>query len=801
MNNFQIINNKIYDPSGQEFIIKGTNMFDWEGIGNVNSYVNNWGFNTVRVPNYLLGNYDQAHPSENGYQTNHQIVDGFTSQGAVVVFDAHDKIGEYYEDGDFEILKDYWRDMAQEFKDNPNVWFNLHNEPGTGNAQGTKWVEYHRELIDIIRAEGAENMIVVDGEGWGQDAYSQTIADNATSVMTGNENVMFSIHVYEQWNSADIGAYFDDLEANNIPFLIGEYGSINNGQDTSIASEKAILEAQTREIGRIAWSAKADDFNDFTTGNGGHAEHFDGSNPEILTDLGDLIWDDLNRVEDLDRLPDYDPTANLPQASGGIFEVGASGEIQFDFLYDRGWGEGELAIFNLEGMENYTLGTQEYIQQAALRAVSNSEDGYIVFDDQTEGAKFTDHSIINGEGNQNLGQYLGTQTFEMSAGGEFGIIFLPNGDIQDIADNPASIWQPWSMPFFSIPEANPGYAEAQIAQVDEYGTFSFEDSRIDWNYGDRDYNDFVFQVQGASTENVPSVDDWQNLDIEDWRTTDIGLELLDYSDRIVIDVEGQTLDGSSIADTLIGDLGNDLLNGKAGQDSLYGESGNDTLAGGNGKDSLWGGEGEDLLKGNRGQDTLFGEDGNDTLNGGRGKDTLLGGSGDDLLQGGKGNDSLEGGIGNDTLAGNNGKDTLFGSTGDDLLRGGKGNDNLAGESGNDTLQGGYGNDTLLGGNDDDLLRGGKGNDWLSGELGNDILLGGNGRDIFAIANDGSTDRIQDFQNGTDLIQLSDELNFKDLAITQGIGTEEDHVLLLAEDSTIAILENIDLISITSLDFI
>ena len=117
MNNFQIINNKIYDPSGQEFIIKGANMFDWEGIGNVNSYVNNWGFNTIRVPNYLLGNYGQAHPEENEYQTNHQIVDGFTSQGAVVIFDAHDEIGGYYEDGDFEILKDYWRDMAQEFKD------------------------------------------------------------------------------------------------------------------------------------------------------------------------------------------------------------------------------------------------------------------------------------------------------------------------------------------------------------------------------------------------------------------------------------------------------------------------------------------------------------------------------------------------------------------------------------------------------------------------------------------------------------------------------------------------------------
>jgi len=741
MNNFQIVNNKVYDPSGQEFIIKGTNMFDWEGIGNVNSYVNDWGFNTVRVPNYLLGSYGQAHPSENGYRINHQIVDGFTSQGAVVIFDAHDEIGGYYEDGDFEILKDYWRNMAQEFKDNPNVWFNLHNEPGTSSAQGTRWVEYHREIIDIIRAEGAENMIVVDGEGWGQDAYSQTIAENASSVMAGNENVMFSIHVYEQWNSADIGAYFDDLEANNIPFLIGEYGSINNGQDTSVASENAILEAQSREIGRIAWGAKANDFNDFTTGNGGHAEHFDGNNPEILTELGELIWDDLNRVENLDRLPSYDPTANQPQASGGVFKVGASGEIEFDFLYDGAWGTGELAIFNLEGMENYTLGTPEYIQQAALRAVSNSKEGYLVFDDQFEGAKFTDHSVINGEGNQNFGQYLGTQSFAMNAGGEFGIIFFPNGNIQDIADDPTTIWQQGNLPFFSIPEANPGNAPAQIVQVDEFGTFAFEDSRIDWNYGDRDYNDFVFQLQGASTENVPSIDDWINTE-QDWRTTDIGVELLDYSDRLETNeiiilsesnqadiVEGKTLNGSNQADTLEGGLGDDILQGKNGKDTLFGNIGNDVLYGDNGNDYLAGGEGSDLLEGN------------------------------------------------------------------------KGNDNLLGDSGNDSLTGGNGNDTLLGNSGDDLLQGGNGNDLLSGEFGNDILLGGSGRDIFAIANDGGTDRIQDFKNGTDLIQLLDELDFSDLTISQGIGIEANHVLLQTEDNNIAVLENVDLISITSLDFI
>ncbi len=75
-------------------------------------------------------------------------------------------------------------------------------------------VQYHRELIDIIRAEGADNLIIVDGEAWGQDYHTQTIANHAQEIMSGNENIMFSVHVYDQWTNQDIGAYFDTLEAN-----------------------------------------------------------------------------------------------------------------------------------------------------------------------------------------------------------------------------------------------------------------------------------------------------------------------------------------------------------------------------------------------------------------------------------------------------------------------------------------------------------------------------------------------------------------------------------------------------------
>ena len=325
--NFQIIDGKIYDPNGQEFIIKGANMFAQESISNFHNYLNVWGFNTIRVPNYLLGSYGQAHPEEDDYRTNHKIVDAYTSQRVVVMFDAHDLIGSYYEGQNWETLKDYWRDMAQEFKDNPYVWFNLHNEPGNHIAQQKKWVEYHRKLIDIVRAEGANNTIVIDGEAWGQDFHTQTIVTHAQEIMTGNENIVFSIHVYDQWTTNNLGTYLDTLEAQNIPIIIGEYGSETNNSSTLAATQQMFPLVQEREIGRIVWHAQADDLNNLTTGYNGNAESFDGTNAEILTELGQLVWSDLQRTKDLEPLPGYETLANQATLNKGIFEVDSSGEV------------------------------------------------------------------------------------------------------------------------------------------------------------------------------------------------------------------------------------------------------------------------------------------------------------------------------------------------------------------------------------------------------------------------------------------------------------------------------------------
>lgn len=66
---------------------------------------------------------------------------------------------------------------------------------------------------------------------------------------------------------------------------------------------------------------------------------------------------------------------------------------------------------------------------------------------------------------------------------------------------------------------------------------------------------------------------------------------------------GQTVNGTSGADTLTGSTGNDVISGADGNDRISALGGNDALRGGNGDDTLIGGGGADALDGGTGIDT------------------------------------------------------------------------------------------------------------------------------------------------------------------------------------------------------
>ena len=219
----------------------------------------------------------------------------------------------------------------------------------------------------------------------------------------------------------------------------------------------------------------------------------------------------------------------------------------------------------------------------------------------------------------------------------------------------------------------------------------------------------------------------------------------DGRDKIRGTDDAERIFGGDGRDDIRADDGDDIVDGGAGNDRLRGEDGADELIGGDGNDRLRGDDGDDTLEGGDGRDRLRGDDGDDMLEGGDGNDRLRGGDGDDALSGGNGNDRIKGNAGADIALGGDGNDRVIGGGGDDTLSGGDGNDRVKGGGGADIVNGGGGDDRVIGGRGADTLDGGTGSDRYNGGLGADTL-------IFEV--DGVSDKINDFERGLDLIDVS-----------------------------------------------
>lgn len=81
---------------------------------------------------------------------------------------------------------------------------------------------------------------------------------------------------------------------------------------------------------------------------------------------------DVPPTHHLDPLPfhtDASTIAATPDPyTSGVFTVDAKGQVTIDYLFNGGKYNGQLAIFSLSGMEHFTPGSQEFIQEAAHRA-------------------------------------------------------------------------------------------------------------------------------------------------------------------------------------------------------------------------------------------------------------------------------------------------------------------------------------------------------------------------------------------------------------------------------------------------
>ncbi len=207
--------------------------------------------------------------------------------------------------------------------------------------------------------------------------------------------------------------------------------------------------------------------------------------------------------------------------NSGVFTVGEEGLVKVDWLYDGGAYESELGIFSLAGMKDFTPNSPEFIAEAVRRVLSNSEQGYIVISDRTQGARFSGQLGSGKEPNRNKGIYKGLKSCNMKAGDTFATVLVPNSTFVALSGNPATT-DPAKRPIFSLASSNPEHEMyfGQIAKIKDgdsefVNAVVYEDMLLS-SGSDRDYNDLIVHFSGV-TLSAPTLDNPELGFKEDWR--------------------------------------------------------------------------------------------------------------------------------------------------------------------------------------------------------------------------------------------------------------------------------------------
>jgi mannan endo-1,4-beta-mannosidase len=160
---------------------------------------------------------------------------------------------------DYKIILQNW---ATQFKDQPDVWIEVWNEPYRyDRADGYTddiWMNNMNELTTIIRNTGNKNMLLIPCAEQGQD--ESVLINKGTSFLTNKSNILFDIHAYEKWlldTNTSINNRLDQLKLLNLPIIFGETAPMNAG--TLMNPQSFLDNIYNRGISVCAWTWKYDE--------------------------------------------------------------------------------------------------------------------------------------------------------------------------------------------------------------------------------------------------------------------------------------------------------------------------------------------------------------------------------------------------------------------------------------------------------------------------------------------------------------------------------------------------------------
>lgn len=193
-------------------------------------------------------------------------------------------------DGDpnsyLEEARAFFSDMAERFRGDPHVLYEICNEPNGVDWPAVKG--YAEALIPVIREKDPDAVIIVGNPDWSKDLRS--VAADPLDF----DNILYTLHFYAASHGEEYRAMTEDLSRHGLPIFVTEFGvtAASGGFPRDLEGADAWIALLERE--KISWclwsfSAAPEPCSVLRSSVLKHS----GFTEEDFTDTGLWLWDTL----------------------------------------------------------------------------------------------------------------------------------------------------------------------------------------------------------------------------------------------------------------------------------------------------------------------------------------------------------------------------------------------------------------------------------------------------------------------------------------------------------------------------
>lgn len=199
-----------------------------------------WNCSVVRAAMGVEPNKGYLKDSLGSLQKTKAVVDGAIKEGIYVIIDWHSHNINLAE------AKSFFDMMSKKYGNYPNVIYEIFNEPDQEKWSDVK--QYSKEVIDVIRKNDPDNLILVGCPHWDQDIH--LVADDP---LKGYENIMYTVHFYAATHKQNLRDRCNYALQKGIPIFISESAGMEASGNGPINEEEWIKWIDWAEQNKISW--------------------------------------------------------------------------------------------------------------------------------------------------------------------------------------------------------------------------------------------------------------------------------------------------------------------------------------------------------------------------------------------------------------------------------------------------------------------------------------------------------------------------------------------------------------------